>query len=70
MENKIMNNNNNNNYKGLSIPHIITIIFVIGKILGLVNFNWFICFLPSIIYITISLIITLVLFILYILANK
>lgn len=36
-------------YKGLGLPHILTIIFVIAKIVGYINWSWWLVLLPSLI---------------------
>lgn len=43
------NNNVKVEKKGLGIFSILTIIFVILKAFGIINFTWFQCFLPLII---------------------
>lgn len=50
------------------IATILTVIFVIAKILGLVSWSWFVCFLPLIISVGLIVIITLTLFIIGIIA--
>lgn len=45
---------------GLGICSILTIIFVILKAFGIINFTWFQCFLPLIIGSAISLIIVII----------
>lgn len=47
-------------YKGLGLPHILTIIFVIAKIVGYINWSWWLVLLPSLISIGLSLVIWLI----------
>lgn len=47
-------------YKGLGLPHILTIIFVIAKIVGYINWSWWLVLLPSIISIGLGLVIWLI----------
>jgi hypothetical protein len=47
-------------YKGLGLPHILTIIFVIAKILDYINWSWWLVLLPSLISIGLWLAIWLI----------
>ncbi len=56
-----MNKNVNiNKSGGLGIFSILTIIFVVLKAFGVINFTWFQCFLPLIIGFGLAIIITLI----------
>lgn len=66
-----MNNNNVNTNKGsLGIFSLLTIIFVILKAFGIINFTWFQCFIPLIVGASISAIILIVAIILALIATK
>ena len=54
---------------GLGLCSILTIIFVLLKAFGVINFTWFQCFLPAIIGLGIGLIITLIVIIIVVIAN-
>lgn len=41
-----MNNNNNTTRTGLGFLSILTLIFVVGKILNLITWSWWLVFLP------------------------
>lgn len=47
-------------YRGLGLTHILTIIFVIAKIVGYINWSWWLVLLPSIISIGLGLVIWLI----------
>lgn len=47
-------------YKGLGLPHILTIIFVIAKIVGYINWSWWLVLLPSLISIGLGIAIWLI----------
>lgn len=47
-------------YRGLKLTHILTIIFVIAKILGYINWSWWLVFLPSLISLGLGLVIWLI----------
>ena len=47
-------------YKGLSLPHILTIIFVIAKIVGYINWSWWLVLLPSLISIGLGIAVWLI----------
>lgn len=47
-------------YKCLKLPHILTIIFVIAKIVGYINWSWWLVLLPSIISIGLGLAVWLI----------
>ena len=47
-------------YRGLGLTHILTIIFVIAKILGYINWSWWLVFLPSLISLGLGLVIWLI----------
>lgn len=53
------NNNVKVEKKGLGIFSILTIIFVILKAFGFINFTWFQCFLPLIIGIGLTIVVTI-----------
>lgn len=53
------NNNVKVEKKGLGIFSILTIIFVILKAFGIINFTWFQCLLPLIIGIGLTLVVTI-----------
>ena len=55
-------------YKGIGFAHILTIIFVIAKIVGYINWSWWLVFLPSIISIGLSLLIWLFIVVIMIIA--
>ena len=47
-------------YRGLKLTHILTIIFVIAKILGYIDWSWWLVFLPSLISLGLGLVIWLI----------
>ena len=47
-------------YKGISFAHILTIIFVIAKIVGYINWSWWLVLLPSIISIGLSTLVSII----------
>ena len=47
-------------YKGLHLSHILTIIFVIAKIVGYINWSWWLVLLPSLISIGLGIAIWLI----------
>lgn len=49
--------------KGLSFLNILTLVFVIAKILGLVTFSWWLVFLPTLIQLAIVLLMLVVILI-------
>lgn len=55
-------------YKGIGFAHILTIIFVIAKIVGYINWSWWLVLLPSIISIGLSLLIWLFILVVIIIA--
>jgi len=55
-----MDKNININRGGLSIFSILTIIFVLLKAFGVINFTWFQCFIPLIIGISLTIILLIV----------
>lgn len=55
-------------YKGIGFAHILTIIFVIAKIVGYINWSWWLVLLPSIISIGLSLLIWLFILVVVIIA--
>jgi hypothetical protein len=46
--------------KGLSLSSILTIIFVIAKLLGVINWSWWLVLLPSIISVGLSVLLMVV----------
>lgn len=54
---------------GTSIAGILTVVFVIAKILNLVAWSWWICFLPLIISLGLGVVIALLAFIIGIIAS-
>ena len=55
-------------YKGIGFAHILTIIFVIAKIVGYIEWSWWLVLLPSIISIGLSLLIWLFILVVVIIA--
>ena len=55
-------------YKGIGFAHILTIIFVIAKIVGYINWSWWLVLLPLIISIGLSLLIWLFIVVIMIIA--
>ena len=53
-------NVNVNKRGGLGIFSILTIIFVLLKAFGIISFTWFQCFIPLIIGVSLTLIITII----------
>ena len=47
-------------YKGIGFAHILTIIFVIAKIVGYINWSWWLVLLPSIISIGLSALVSII----------
>ena len=56
-------NVNINKSGGLGIFSILTIIFVVLKAFGVINFTWFQCFLPLLIGVALTIVIILIAFI-------
>lgn len=54
--------------KGLGLSSILTIIFVIAKLFGVINWSWWLVFLPSIISVGLSILIIIFVIILAIIA--
>lgn len=54
--------------KGVSLSSILTIIFVIAKLFGVINWSWWLVFLPSIISVGISLLMIIIVLIITIIA--
>ncbi|MDT2842622.1 hypothetical protein P7H44_07750 [Vagococcus lutrae] len=46
--------------KGLSFLNILTLVFVIAKLLGLVTFSWWLVFLPTLIQLAFALLMLVV----------
>ena len=44
-----MNNNNNTTHTGLGFLSILTLIFVVAKIMGYLSWSWWVVFLPMLI---------------------
>lgn len=55
-------------YKGIGFAHILTIIFVIAKIVGCINWSWWLVLLPSIISIGLSTLVTIIVLIVALIA--
>ena len=55
-------------YKGIGFAHILTIIFVIAKIVGYIEWSWWLVLLPSIISIGLSIVTWLVILVVVIIA--
>ncbi len=53
-------NVNVNKRGGLGVFSILTIIFVLLKAFGIISFTWFQCFIPLIIGVSLTLIITII----------
>ena len=47
-------------YKGIGFAHILTIIFVIAKIVGYITWSWWLVLLPSIISIGLSTLVSII----------
>lgn len=47
-------------YRGLKLTHILTIIFVIAKIVGYINWSWWLVLLPSLISIGLGIAVWLI----------
>ena len=47
-------------YKGIGFAHILTIIFVIAKIVGYISWSWWLVLLPSIILIGLSTLVSII----------
>ena len=54
--------------KGLSLSSILTIIFVIAKLFGVINWSWWLVLLPSIISLGLSILVIIFVIILAIIA--
>lgn len=54
--------------KGLGLSSILTIIFVIAKLLGVINWSWWLVLLPSIISVGLSILVIIMVIILAIIA--
>lgn len=65
-----MDKNVNINKNRLGIFSILTIIFVLLKAFGVINFTWFQCFIPLIIGVSLSIILIIVALIIAICANR
>lgn len=46
--------------KGLSFLNILTLVFVIAKLLGLVTFSWWLVFMPTLIQVAVVVIVLVV----------
>ena len=55
-------------YKGIGFAHILTIIFVIAKIVGYIEWSWWLVLLPSIISLGLSILVWLVVLVVVIIA--
>ena len=55
---------------GGGIATILTVIFVIAKLLGIISWSWLVCFLPLIIGTGLTIIITIIILIIGIIATK
>lgn len=55
-------------YKGIGFAHILTIIFVIAKIVGYIEWSWWLVLLPSIISIGLSILVWLIVLVVVIIA--
>lgn len=55
-----MDKNVNINKSGISIFSLLTVIFVILKAFGIINFTWFQCFLPLLIGVALTIVIILI----------
>ena len=65
-----MDKNVNVNKNGLGIFSILTIIFVVLKAFGIINFTWFQCFIPLIIGFALTVVILIVALIFAIIASR
>ena len=57
---------NVNIYNGVGLCSLLTIIFVIAKLAGVINWSWWLVFLPSIISVGLSILIFILIIIAYI----
>ena len=55
-------------YKGLGLLNILTIIFVIAKICGVITWSWWLVLLPTIINIGLTIVVWLIILIVVIIA--
>lgn len=55
-----MDKNVNINKSGISIFSLLTVIFVVLKAFGIINFTWFQCFLPLLIGVALTIVIILI----------
>lgn len=46
--------------KGLSFLNMLTLIFVIAKVLGLVTFSWWLVFMPTLIQVAVAMLVFVV----------
>lgn len=65
-----MDKNVNVNKNGLGVFSILTIIFVLLKAFGVINFTWFQCFIPLIIGASLAIILFIVALIIAICASR
>lgn len=65
-----MDKNVNVSKNGLSIFSILTIIFVLLKAFGIINFTWFQCFIPLIIGISLTIILFIIALIIAIFVDR
>ena len=55
-------------YKGIGFAHILTIIFVIAKIIGYIEWSWWLVLLPSIISIGLSTLVSIIILVVALIA--
>lgn len=44
----------------MKLTTLLTVIFVIAKLIGLINWSWWICLLPSILYFAVCLVLIII----------
>jgi hypothetical protein len=60
----------NHNTNNINYMHILTIVFIVLKLCGVIGWNWIYVILPSIISITLTIIIIIITIIVLVVTNK
>jgi len=60
----------NNNYNGINYLHILTLIFVVLKLCGVINWKWIFIIMPSLISIGLTILIIAIILIIAVITKK
>lgn len=60
----------NNNYNGVNYLHILTLIFVVLKLCGVINWKWIFIIMPSLISIGLTIFIIIIVLIIAVIVKK